>query len=1002
MTELSAEPETVLSLGDLIQSRREELADAWERHLAAIAGTVGIGAGGLAGRAAHDLLFSILAEASGDSIEFTESQAEALVSQLEKANIGLADLYAQIEALKNAFQTVFGETEERNIAATARIALDRTTYQLIRRKAARHEQAMELGPIGIAELDASGDILYANAAMSRLVGSASGHLASLFQESDRAHVDRSLNSRGKPVGPLEVIGKGADGVSKRIFLDVRPLADSQTDVKAYATAIDIASIVAREEKFLDRLGLAAIKFNSDLVVTYANQASRDLLGSEIDIRGRSVYDVLPNTRNQSEQFQRRREGAADIYETEIVRPYDGRKIPVSVAGTPILDDDGGFLGSLGLIRSLETERAAAAIHAAIDSEHDEKRMFSALTEIIHPLIPFDYCGITRFSDESDHAALWFGQADGQLDHLSRRWWPIKAAQKREHQQKMVIPSFSEYIRTSYAELAEDSDVVKFEKKGYRSMLRFPIEQENRPVASIFLLTRGDRQYTEGDCKLLSDLPMEQAIRMALYYRSRRKYMFRHELLTAMASCTTATGLAETLASRLADHYHWPHIAIARVCKTEGVFRLLAEAPVTAEKALSRSEFRLALTAGVTGHVYQTRASINIADVHAHDLPVEFVPVWPGTLSELCLPVVWDGEVQWVLNVEDEMRDAFSKDDEREVSSILTEVQDTLARITRQYLLESAIESTSDAVLITDLHANVTWVNPATLKMVGVGAAQDALGPFQRFFSDSRTATRMFESAGAAAREVDLAKRDGGVIPVLLSGTELPEDLSSKVFVARDLTGAKRLQKLEELRKLFQEVALQTHAPLAFIDTWVRHAASHGPETDLYPKILTQLKKLEITYDRLALSLDCKAILDATRIQKVDVGVEIKRVLYDLPKEERDLIDICGITELPYISADPLQISFMFSSILSYLSRLCGGRHNCVRISLQSGPAIQVVFHAAVTSSPSGSDADPQLERARFELALGEPTIREFAEKNAATYERKVNDDSVEIGLTFRT
>ncbi len=1000
MSGISTEQETGLSLGDLIQARRGELADAWEKHLAGIQGTVGV-TGGVTPSTSHDLL-SLLAEASGNSIEFTESQAEALVTQLENSNIGLADLYAQIEALKDALQTVFGETGERNIAATAGIALARAAYQLIRRKAALEEQAMEYGPVGVAELDASGGILYANVAMSRLLGSACGHLASLFLESDRAHVETLLSSQEKGPGPFEVSARRPDGISKRIFLDVRPLLNSQTAVKAYATAIDIAAIVAREEKFLDRLGLAAIKLNRELVITYANQAAKDLLGSESDIRGRSVYDVLPNTRDQSEEFQKRAEGAAGIYETEIVRQSDGRKIPVSVAGTPILDDDGRFLGSLGLIRSLEVERAAAAIHAAIDSEHDEKRLFGALVDIIHPLIPFDYCGITRFSDESDHAALWFGQADGQPDHLSRRWWPIKATQKLERQQKMVIPSFSEYIRTRYADLAEDSDIVRFQKKGYRSMLRFPIVQENRAVASIFLATRGDRQYTDSDCKLLSDLPMEQAIQMALYYRSRRKYIFRHELLTAMASCTTATGLAETLANRLADHYHWPHIAIARVCKTEGVFRLLAEAPVTDGKTLSRSDFRLPLTAGVTGHVYQTRASINIADVHAPDVSAEFVPIWPGTSSELCLPVVWDGEVQWVLNVEDEMRDAFSKDDEREVSSILTEVQDTLARITRQYLLESAMDSTSDAIFITDLRANVTWVNPAAVNMVGVGAEQDVLGPFQRFFSDARTATKMFESAGAAAREVELVKRDGGVIPVLLSGTELPEDLSCKVFVARDLTGAKRLQKLEELRKLFQEVALQTHAPLAFIDTWVRHAASHGAETDLYSKILAQLKKLEITYDRLALSLDCKAILDATRVRKVDVGVEIKRVLYELPEEERGLIDICGIPELPYISGDPLQISFIFSSILSYLSRLCGGRGSCVRISLQSAAAIQVVFHAAVKSSPSGSDAEPELERARFELALGEPTIREFAANNAATYERKVNDDSIDIGITFRT
>ncbi len=157
MSEIAAERDEVLSPGDLILARREDLANAWEKHLASIAGTSGV-AGGVGGPASHDLL-SILTEASSKSAEFSEDLSEVLVSQLDIFNIGLADLYAQIEALKNAFQTVFGETENRNIAAAARIALDRAAYELIRRRAALHEQAMEFGPIGVAELDASGEEL---------------------------------------------------------------------------------------------------------------------------------------------------------------------------------------------------------------------------------------------------------------------------------------------------------------------------------------------------------------------------------------------------------------------------------------------------------------------------------------------------------------------------------------------------------------------------------------------------------------------------------------------------------------------------------------------------------------------------------------------------------------------------------------------------------------------------------------------------------------------------
>ncbi len=740
MSEIAAEREEVLSPGDLIQARREELANAWEKHLAGIVGTSSFG-GGRAGPASHDLL-SMVAEAASKSAEFTDSQSEALVSQLESSGIGLADLYAQIEALKNAFQTVFGETENRYLAATERIVLDRAAYELIRRKAALHEQAMELGPIGVAELDASGEILYANAAMSRLLGSASGHLASLFQESDRAHVERSLNSPEKGPGPLELNVRRTDGAANRIFLDVRPLPNSQTAVSAYATAIDIAGIVAREERFLDRLSLAAIKLNRDFVVTYANQAAKDLLGSEIDIRGRSVYDVIPSTRAQSEQFEKRSEGAAAVYEAEIVRPLDGRRIPVSVAGTPILDEDGRFLGSLGLLRSLETERAAAAIHAAIDSEHDEKRMLSALADIIRPLVPFDYCGITRFSDESDHAALWFGQAEGEPVHLSRRWWPIEPGRKKEYQQednsrfRRIYPDVLceprggfRYREFPEAGLSVDAPVSHHAGKP-RGSLHQPGDQGRSSIHGGRLQTAvrftGGAGHPDGPL-----LPGPQEIQVPA--RITYCYFLLHNSLRARRDSCHPTRRSLPVGShlhrpRVEDRRHLPPACRSLSHRRKGTFQ-----------------------GGVSAVAYGRRFRPRLPDSSRRKYrgcsrARSFGGISPGLARHL-VRALSAGHVGRRGAMGPECRGGTAKRlfERRRGRGVVDSRRSpaTLSRGSHATIFSNRrSEAPPTRVLITDLRGNVTWANPASVKMVGAqtpGRSRSLRTLFQR----RRTATRMF-------------------------------------------------------------------------------------------------------------------------------------------------------------------------------------------------------------------------------------------------------------------
>ena len=274
-------------------------------------------------------------------------------------------------------------------------------------------------------------------------------------------------------------------------------------------------------------------------------------------------------------------------------------------------------------------------------------------------------------------------------------------------------------------------------------------------------------------------------------------------------------------------------------------------------------------------------------------------------------------------------------------------------------------------------------------------------PFERIFQDSATTNRIFASTNSAAVEVDLVRRDKSTLPVLMSGSCLPEDLFRKIFIGKDLTAARRLEKLESLRSLFQEVALQTHTPLALVETWIRRRAKEDARDDLYTKILAQLRRIEITYDRLALLTDGGSVLQACEPQPLDLGVEFKRTREELPESEQRVIHYDDPGELPYVQADPGQISFMFSTILSYLTRLSGGEANGVNVSIvHTGETLDVRFSAHTPLPPDAAENARPLCRARFDLALGEPTIRAFADKNHAVYKMESNAAGTNIDLGF--
>ena len=132
---------------------------------------------------------------------------------------------------------------------------------------------------------------------------------------------------------------------------------------------------------------------------------------------------------------------------------------------------------------------------------------------------------------------------------------------------------------------------------------------------------------------------------------------------------------------------------------------------------------------------------------------------------------------------------------------------------------------------------------------------------------------------------------------MLVGSRELEGFGAWVISARDLTHQRRIAELESLRHMYREIAAQTKTPLSLACSWIQRLQRKTQESGddiatILQKTLVQLKKVNITYDRLALYSQGP---DATVPKHilVNAGDLLKRTLDNLPQ---DLLSISGLQD----------------------------------------------------------------------------------------------------------
>jgi PAS domain S-box-containing protein len=223
-----------------------------------------------------------------------------------------------------------------------------------------------------------------------------------------------------------------------------------------------------------------------------------------------------------------------------------------------------------------------------------------------------------------------------------------------------------------------------------------------------------------------------------------------------------------LSGRLATHYGWNSVEVYWVDPSAGKFKLLSQHPTSPDKESLEHD----LFTGLLERAYQTGQDISVEDVSSD-------PAWqgvrkklrPSTVSALCLPIRVDGQIKALLNVEDTLRCAFSRDEQLTLRNLLDEVGNLLGAAQTQSLIVQTFLSTPSAVFVTDSAGTIVRINPAAAALLGYPERELVNTKVHVYFANIEDPLALLKP-GSPETETALKTKAGRTVPVLAGAHEL--------------------------------------------------------------------------------------------------------------------------------------------------------------------------------------------------------------------------------------
>jgi len=921
-------------------------------------------------RRGNDLLSVLLKQIPEKKSKSETKNLQPVIHRMRSSFFSSDDLFLEMKCLEDAVEDAFrnaGQTDPAQNLETmqaVRKGMMPLMAAIVRETAGVYEKIVKFGQRGFCLFDAKGKVISTNLEMDRFFGTASAvgkPLRSFLDSEGKTLVGRVLKNKSidtRQLGRMKLIRQ--NGESKTLGVELAPMAVHAQRPGGYICAVDLTEPVRVETELFENFpwGVARLGLNGEF--TYMNPVFLKILGIK-GYSGLNVKAILPDAKTRRlvmENLKHRQAGLSNVYPIELCRQSDRKMVPVMIAAMPEKDLHGKIVGSLSIIRDLTVERAEDNIHSYITDSAEARRkveskklqpkkvvsgnlmlsdqttlMMTAAALEVRDLLPYDFFIITRFSESMTHLRkFFFLYPNGQMKSYVR-WWEIsnplregfrKMARTLASAKQVVIEDYEEFLSLPQNRILRDLPEYQWIiEEGFKSSLSHFVVHDKKLLASISLLSKKKMAYGKDHARMLASMPLDKVVMVAIQSEQKCAENFRLELLREIVeNCARVDQVAKVVVEGLGKGHLWEHIALYMIDEKEQKFRLLHQRNLGNATPL-REPFTQPLRAGVLGYVYRTRKHVLIqdkpGDKNFRDIYLGSVP---GMMSEFCMPIVIDEKVRWLLNLEDSNKNAFSIEEIKDLTSLMDEVSRFLDRIWARHFLSTTLDNSSDIVFMTNAQGYIEDPNIEAHRQLAYTKKEMARIKLRDIIVEQDAAEIIINSPVICKMEVTLRRKNGSSFPVLLSASTLPKEFGGKVMTCTDRSLYKRVEELEYLGKMYHEIAVQTQTPLSLAFGWIESLKiQNAGQTarDTLDKVQRQLKKIEITYNRLALYNQVEGVIPYNEVlfSMSEIAAHIKST-FPLPEAEKIVFQL---TEpLPNLKGDLFQLNFCFDSILSFLLR----------------------------------------------------------------------------------
>jgi two-component system cell cycle sensor histidine kinase/response regulator CckA len=389
-------------------------------------------------------------------------------------------------------------------------------------------------------------------------------------------------------------------------------------------------------------------------------------------------------------------------------------------------------------------------------------------------------------------------------------------------------------------------------------------------------------------------------------------------------------------------YH--HVGIFTTNSSQGELVMRARAGQFA--AFYPPDHQVKMEQGLVGWVGYHGQTALANDVSREPRYINPSPDLIPTRSELSVPLRVEQEIVGVLDVQSPEIDAFDQDDVQVMETLASQLAAAIhnARLYRavqrelgermraeaelrrlKEFNESIVQSMAEGIVVEDAEGTLTFVNPAAAAMLGY-AAQDLVGQhWTRIIPPDqqpivRAANERRVHGQADHYEVDLVRRDGTRLPVLVSASPrlAPGDgrFSGTLAVLADLSELKRLeeqfrqtQKMEAVGRLAGGIAHDFNNLLTVI-----HLSTRLLERQLYPEdpLWQHVQRIQDAGQRAAnltkqlLAFSRQEIVEPHLLDLNEVVGDLDKMLRRLIREDVELTTLLADDLWP-VKIDPTQV-----------------------------------------------------------------------------------------------